>query len=71
MHDFCEMVSLDFFLRNSDIVTLHMPLRGENYHIIGANEIAKMKDGAARFDIEKEAMDNLLEGLRIKGVLFP
>ena len=129
MHDYCEMVSLDFLLKNSDIITLHMPLRKDNYHIIGAGEISKMKDGAIlvntsrpglideealvtaleskklggaaldvyeqepyqgplirfrentiltphvgsfagtyRFDIEKEAMDNLLDGLKKKGI---
>ncbi len=130
-HACCEMVSLDFLLGNSDIITLHMPLRKENYHIIGAAEISGMKDGAIlvntsrpglvdedaledaletgklggaaldvfeeepyrgplirfrentiltphigshagtyRFDIEKEAMDNLMEGLKKQGVEF-
>ena len=128
-HDFCEMVSLDFLVRNSDIITLNMPLREENYHLIGEEEIASMKEGVIiintsrpglidedalvgglesrkvggaaldvfehepytgpltkftentiltphigsfagtyRFDIEKEAMDNLLEALRKQGI---
>jgi len=129
MHDYCEMVRLDFLLKNSDIITLHMPLREENYHMISTEEIGKMKKGALlvntsrpglvdetalaaaleskklggaaldvfeeepysgplirfrentiltphigshagnyRFDIEKEAMNNLLEGLKRKGI---
>jgi len=130
-HDFCEMVSLDFLIRNSDIITLNMPLREENYHLIGDKQIEMMKEGVIivntsrpglidedalvrglesgkvggaaldvfeqepytgplikfientiltphigafagtyRFDIEKEAMDNLLEALQKQGVSF-
>ncbi len=129
MHDYCEMVSFDFLLRNADIITLHMPMREENYHLINADAIAKMKPGVIivntsraglidekalvaaleneklggvgmdvfeeepyqgplinypgntiltphvasfagtyRYDIEKEAMDNLLTGLRKQGI---
>jgi D-3-phosphoglycerate dehydrogenase len=129
MHDYCEMVSFDFLLRNADIITLHMPMRRENYHIINADAIEKMKTGVIivntsrsglvdekalvaslenkklggvamdvfeeepyqgplinypentiltphvasfagtyRFDIEKEAMENLLKGLRKQGI---
>lgn len=128
-HDFCEMVSLEFLLKNSDIITMNMPLSMENYHMIGKQEIGMMKDGVIivntarpglidedalvwgleskkvggaaldvyeeepytgplikfkentiltphvgsfagtyRYDIEKEAMDNLLEALRKQGV---
>lgn len=128
-HDFCEMVSFEFLIRNSDIIALQMPLRHEYYHMIGKEQIAMMKDGVIivntsrpglideealveglesgkiggaaldvfeeepytgplikfkgntiltphigsfagtyRFDIEKEAMDNLLDALRKKGV---
>ena len=129
MHAYCEMVSLDFLLRNADIITLHMPMREENYHLIDAEAIAKMKSGVVivntsrsglidekalvaglenkkiggaaldvfeeepyqgpligftentiltphvgsfagtyRFDIEKEAMENLLNGLQKQGI---
>lgn len=33
-------------IKNSDIITLHIPLTEENHHIIGKTEIAMMKDGA-------------------------
>ena len=39
-------VSLDTLLRTSDIVTLHVPLFDSTYHMIGAEEIRSMKDGA-------------------------
>jgi D-3-phosphoglycerate dehydrogenase len=129
MHAYCEMVSLDFLFRNADIITLHMPMREEYYHIINAEAIDKMKAGVIivntsrsglidekalvaalenkklggvaldvfeeepyqgpliqypentiltphvasfagtyRFDIEKEAMDNLLKGLKKQGI---
>jgi D-3-phosphoglycerate dehydrogenase len=130
-HGTCEMVSFDFLIRNSDIITLNMPLRPDNYHLIGKEQIGLMKNGVIivntsrpglidedalaeglksgkvggaaldvfekepytgqlinfrentvltphvgsfagtyRFDLEKEAMDNLLEALRKQGVKF-
>jgi D-3-phosphoglycerate dehydrogenase len=129
MHAYCEMVSLDFLLRNADIITLHMPMREEYYHLIDAEAIDKMKTGVIlvntsrsglidekalvaglenkklggaaldvfeeepypgpligfpentiltphvgsfagtyRFDIEKEAIENLLKGLQKQGI---
>lgn len=41
-----EYVSLDELLQNSDIVTLHVPLNDETYHIIGREQMQKMKQGA-------------------------
>ena len=131
VHDYCEMVRLEFLLKNSDIITLHLPLREDYYHLIGAEEIAQMKDGVIivntsrpglihedalvsalesgkvggagidvfeeepytgpligfrentiltphvgsfagtyRFDIEKEAMENLLSGLTKQGIVL-
>ncbi len=43
--DYVEMVSFDDLLANSDFVSLHIPSSPDSY-VIGANEIAKMKDGA-------------------------
>ena len=39
-------VSLDELFGSSDIVTLHCPLTPENHHLINADALAKMKDGA-------------------------
>jgi D-3-phosphoglycerate dehydrogenase / 2-oxoglutarate reductase len=40
-----EMVSLDRLLRESDVITVHTPLTDETKGMIGATEIAKMKNG--------------------------
>lgn len=37
-------VSLDEIYEKSDIITLHMPLTDDNYHMINKDSIAKMKD---------------------------
>ncbi|MBI3252973.1 MAG: phosphoglycerate dehydrogenase [Candidatus Omnitrophica bacterium] len=41
-----EAVSLDELLKQSDFLTLHMPLTAENRHLIGAKELEKMKKTA-------------------------
>jgi D-lactate dehydrogenase len=38
-------VPLEQIWKEADVITLHMPLTGENHHIINADTIAKMKDG--------------------------
>ena len=70
---FVEYVSLDELLENSDIVSLHIPYSTENYHIIGKNEFAKMKDGSYFINTARGELidivalyENLLSG-KIKG----
>jgi D-specific alpha-keto acid dehydrogenase len=41
-----DFVALDELLRESDVVTLHLPLNGDTHHVIGRRQIAMMKDGA-------------------------
>lgn len=41
-----EYVSFDTLLETSDIISLHIPLTDSNHHMIGVEEIARMKDGA-------------------------
>lgn len=43
---FIEFVSLDELLQKSDIVSLHCPINEESKHLINAQSIAKMKQGA-------------------------
>ena len=43
---FIEFVSLDELLQKSDIVSLHCPVNEESKHLINAQSIAKMKQGA-------------------------
>lgn len=42
----CEYVSLDGLLAQSDVLSLHAPLTEKTRHLICAETIAKMKDGA-------------------------
>ena len=41
-----ELATLDVLLRESDVVTLHVPLNAETHHFIGRAQIAAMKPGA-------------------------
>ncbi|GAH10284.1 unnamed protein product, partial [marine sediment metagenome] len=72
-HDFCEMVSLDFLIRNSDIITLNMPLREENYHLIGDKQIEMMKEGVIIVNtsrpglIDEDALVRGLESGKVEG----
>lgn len=43
---FADYVSMEELLSQSDIVTLHLPYKTENYHMIGKNEFEMMKEGA-------------------------
>ncbi len=45
IEEFCNFVSLDKLLQESDIITLHIPYTEDNYHMIGENEFKKMKNG--------------------------
>ena len=40
-----EFTELDRLYRESDVITLHMPLTGENRHMINREAISRMKDG--------------------------
>jgi glyoxylate reductase len=41
-----EQVELETLLRHSDVISLHCPLLSETYHLIGAEELAAMKQTA-------------------------
>lgn len=41
-----EYVSLDELLQKSDILTIHVPLNTDTYHMIGREQIKSMKQGA-------------------------
>lgn len=42
---YAEYVELDTLFAQADLISLHTPLTDENYHLIGAENLAKMKDG--------------------------
>lgn len=65
----CEFVSFDELITNSDIISLHLPYNGDNYHMISTEEFDKMKDGVyivntARGELLdiKALYDNLVKG---------
>src|SRR5437763_2386635 len=64
-----EMVSLDDLLAQADVITVHTPLSDETRGMLGAKEIAKMKDGVIVLNIargglydEKALADALASG---------
>ena len=62
-----KLVSLDELLRESDFISLHVPLTPETKHLIGADEISKMKKTAILINtsrgpvIDEEALANALK----------
>jgi phosphoglycerate dehydrogenase-like enzyme len=70
-----EKLELDGLLRSSDVVTLHAPSLPETRHMIGARELALIRDGAALINtargalIEGEALEKELSSGRIRAVI--
>lgn len=62
-----KFVSLEELLRQSDVITLHVPLTSETHHMIGARELELVKDGAFLINTSRGAIVDekaLLEALR-------
>jgi len=68
-----ERVSLDELLSRADIITVHTPLTDETRGMLGANEIARMKDGVIVLNIarggiyEETALANALNSGKVAG----
>ncbi|HWS72641.1 MAG TPA: phosphoglycerate dehydrogenase [Thermoanaerobaculia bacterium] len=68
-----KLVSLDELLATADIITVHTPLTDETRGMIGAAEIAKMKDGAIALNIarggiyQEQALADALNAGKIAG----
>ncbi len=71
---FMMMVPLDELLAKADYITLHIPLTSESKHMIGAEAIAKMKDGVRIVDaarggvIDEEALYQAIQSGKVAGV---
>jgi len=69
-----EYCSFEDLLKESDVLTVHVPLTDETWHMIGEEEVAKMKDGAiiintARRDVvDESALSNALRRGKLHGV---
>ncbi|WP_026894491.1 D-isomer specific 2-hydroxyacid dehydrogenase family protein [Clostridiisalibacter paucivorans] len=64
---YIEYKSLDDIYREADIITLHIPLTDDNYHMIGKESISKMKDGVFIVNAARGALidtEALIEGLK-------
>jgi len=67
-------VTLDELLEKSDFITIHVPLTEETRHMIGKNEISKMKDWTYLINtsrggvIDEEALLDALHEGKISGV---
>ncbi len=66
---FVEYVDLERLLSESDFISLHCPLTEENYHLINADTIAKMKNNVVLVNTSRGALINttdLIAGIRSK-----
>jgi D-lactate dehydrogenase len=64
-----EYVELETLLRQSDVVTLHLPLSAQTSHLLNADRLAMMKQGAMLINTSRgklidaqDLVDNLLRG---------
>jgi D-lactate dehydrogenase len=70
---FAEYVSWEELIARSDLISLHIPAAEDNYHIINAGSIAKMKDGVCIINtargslIDTEAFLDAVESGKIGG----
>jgi D-specific alpha-keto acid dehydrogenase len=68
-----DYVPLDRLLQNSDIITLHVPLTPDTYHLIGREQTDRMKQGAFLINtgrgalIDTEAVIKALEEGKLGG----
>ena len=68
---YLEYKTLDEVFAEADIISLHCPLTDDNYHIINAENIAKMKDGVILVNTSRgQLMDAraLIDGIKSKKI---
>ena len=54
-----KYVEMDELLRNSDIVSLHLPYNKDTYHIMSRNEFKKMKNNSYFINVSRGELVNL------------
>lgn len=68
-----EYVSLEEIYKRADVITLHLPMTDESYHMIDGDAIAKMKEGVILINtargrlIDTEALIHALESGKVGG----
>jgi D-3-phosphoglycerate dehydrogenase len=71
--DFGRQVSLDEVLEKSDYISLHVPYTNQTHNIIGAEAIAKMKDGVRIINcgrggtLDEDALHDALASGKVSG----
>ena len=63
---YAEYMDLDTLLKNSDVITLHAPATDDNYHMIDAAAIEKMKQDVVIINCARGALmdtDALIDGI--------
>jgi glycerate dehydrogenase len=71
-----QFAPLDTVLRESDVITLHLPLTARTRNLIGARELARMKPGALLINtargglVDEQALAEALRGGVIAGAGF-
>lgn len=66
--DGIELLSFDQVIESADIVSVHVPLNEETHHMIGANELARMRHGAFLINI---ARGGVVDELALREALEP
>lgn len=64
---YAEYVDFETLIRNSDIISLHVPLTDSTKHMIGSKEIDKMKQGTVIINTARGALvetDSAINGLK-------
>ena len=64
--DIAEYTALDNLIKNSDLITIHMPLNEQNKNFINKETISKMKDGVILVNTARAELMNisdLIEGI--------
>ncbi|NDL56053.1 hydroxyacid dehydrogenase [Phytoactinopolyspora mesophila] len=70
-----QLTTLDDLVASSDVVSLHAPALPDTYHLIGADELARMRDGAVLINtarpslVDQKALTKELETGRLRAVL--
>ena len=66
VEDKAEYVELETIYRESDVISLHIPMTESNYHMINKNTIAMMKDGILLINTARGSLvdtESLIEAL--------
>ncbi|MBR3643179.1 MAG: 2-hydroxyacid dehydrogenase, partial [Parasporobacterium sp.] len=66
-----EYVELDELWEKSDIISFHCPLTDENWHMVNADTIAKMKKGVVLINTSRGALidaDALVDGIKARKI---